>query len=230
MKTIVIFFCSFLMSIGAWAQNVDPQNRDISLRILNKKGRPVKNMVVQSRITGKAGITDKSGLFVFEGISDNDTLSVRLGNNSQVAIPVKGMDYIVVKAASSKYYSYFNQQDGESSGVTVWKSPLSANENVILDVQDMLKQRSYGSLIELLRGQVSGINISSEGSVAPVGGPNSISSTKEPLVVVDGVPVGTLSEANSMVNIYAIKFIEIKKNATSYGVRGAGGVIEISTK
>jgi len=230
MRIIIVFFCTFLMSTFTWAQNVDFQNREISLKILNKKGRPVRNIVVQSKTTGKAGITNHSGICVFWDISDTDTLSLRMNNNSHVVIPVKGMDFIVVKAVSSKYYSYFDQEDGESSGTTVKKEPFSVDDHLILDVPAMLKQQSFSSLVELLRGQVSGIDISSDGSVAPVRGPNSILNQREPLVVMDEVVLGTLAEANTMVNIYTIKTIEILKSATKYGVRGAGGVIVISTR
>ena len=232
MRTVLIFFCSFLMTFVVYAQNDNSQNRDISLQILNKRGRPVKNIVVQSRITGKAGITDNSGLYVFEDISDNDTLSVRLGNNSQVVVPVRGMDYIVVKAISARFYSYFDRQNGDddNNSVTVRKLPMSANDNIVMDVPSMLKQRSYGSLVELLSGQVAGLNISSDGRVAPMGGPNSINNTREPLVVLDGIEIGTLANANSMVSIHSIKTIEVQKNASGYGVRGASGVIVIKTQ
>jgi len=218
------------MNTFTWAQNEDSSNRDISLKILNKKGRPVKNIVVQSKITGKSGITDRSGMYVFRDMSDNDTLSVKMSNNSHVVIPVKDMDLIVVKAVSSKFYSYFDEQQGENNSSTVQKVPLSADDNLILDVPAMLKQQSYSSLVELLRGQVSGIDISSDGRVAPVRGPNSISNQREPLVVLDDVVLGTLAEANSLVSIYAIKTIEIQKSATRYGVRGSGGVILISSQ
>ena len=220
------FMCT---GMNANAQDTVFPNRDISVKILNKKGRPLPNIIVQSR-TGKAGITDRSGLYVFEDMSDNDTLSVRLGNNGQIIIPVKDMDFIMVKAVSARYYSYFNQQDGDDDAVIVRKLPLSASEHLILDVPEMLKQRSYSSLIELLRGQVSGINVSPEGQVTPVGGPNSIINQREPLVLMDGVDMGTLSAANSMVSVYDVKTIEIRKNGAGYGVRGAGGVILIRTQ
>ena len=140
------------------------------------------------------------------------------------------MDFIVVKAVSARYYSYFDQQDCDSDAVTVRKHPLSASDNYILDIPAMLKQRSYGSLTELLSGQVSGINVFSDGRVASVGGPNSIQGNREPLVVVDRVEIGGLSEANNIVNVYAINTIEILKSGAGYGTRGSGGVILITTK
>ena len=61
-------------------------------------------------------------------------------------------------------------------------------------------------------------------------GPASINSSNAPLVVVNGSAIGTLDEANRMVNIYDIATIEVKKNASEWGVRGANGVILIKTR
>jgi len=226
----LLFIVFLFSSTSVIAQETDTQKRDISLKIFNKKGRPVKNVVVQSLLSGKAGITDRSGLFVFENLSDDDTLSVMLTENRQINIPVTGMELIVVKAVSSKLYTYSDKRDGDGNSMTVKVSrPLSSNENTILNVPVMLQQRAYSSLVDLLRGNVSGLNISSDGGVAQVRGPNSIMSGTEPLVVLDGNPLGNLSTANSMVNIYSVKTVEIQKNASGYGVRGANGVIVIKS-
>jgi len=226
----LLLFAFLCKGIDANAQDTDMSKRNISLKVVNKKGKPVRNLVVQSISTGQAGITDSSGEFVFEDMTDSDTLSVRLSNNSHVIIPVKEMDFIIVKALSAKYYSYFDQQDEDNNAMTVTKLPLSTTDNLILDVPSLLKQKTYASLVELLRDHAIGITVSPSGSVAPVRGPNSIQGTKEPLVVVDGVEVGIIAEANNMVSIYSIKNIEINRNGAGYGTRGAGGVILIKTQ
>ena len=208
-STSLLFIVFLFASTSVIAQEMGSPKRDISLKIFDKKGRPVKNVVVQSLSTGKAGITDRSGLFVFENLTDDDTLSVMLTENRQINIPVTGMELIIVKAVSSKFYTYSDQSDGDGNSMTVKVSrPLSSDENTILNVPVMLQQKAYGSLVELLRGNVSGLNISSDGAVAPVRGPNSITSGTEPLVVLDGNPLGSLSTANSMVNIYSVKTVE----------------------
>ena len=232
MRTIIVFFCSFLLCTVVWAQNMDAQNRSITLKVLDKKGRPARNIVVQSIATNKGGVTNRSGLYVFEDMSDNDTISVLLTRNGRVVIPVAGMDSIVVKAVSSKLYSYLDQRGENMTGKI--DRPLASDDNTILDVPAMLRQRAYGSLIDLLNGQVSGLNIttnqnSQERVVAPMRGPTSIQSSSQPLVVLDGNPLGTITTANSMVNIYSIKTTEIQKNASGYGVRGANGVIVITS-
>ena len=235
MRTILTLCFSLFVCVSTWAQDADSPNRDITLKLLNKKGRPVRNIMVQSLLTGQAGFTDRAGIFVFEDLSDNDTLSLQLKRNSHVVIPVAGMDSIVVMERSSKLYGYL---DNMGQDTTVGLELLTTNNNTILDVQAILKQQSYSTLSDLLRGRVSGLNISSStggGDVsgssvnARMGGPNSLTSGTEPLVVLDGVALGTLGTANLSVNIYSVKTIEVQKNASGWGVRGSNGVILITS-
>jgi len=235
MRTLITLCCSFLLCTVAWTQNEDFPTRDISLKILNKKGRPVRNILVESLLTGKAGLTDRAGLFVFDDLSDNDTLSLQLKRSGHIVIPVAGLDSIVVMERSSKLYAYENNQ-GQDMTVNIER--LATNNNPVLDVQAILKQQSYSSLSELLRARVSGLNISSisgSGDVsganvsAMVRGPNSLTGSSEPLVVLDGVVLGTLGAANLSVNIHSVRTIEVQKNASSWGVRGSNGVILITS-
>ena len=239
-STSILFIAFLSTGMNISAQDINSQNRDIYLKILNKKGRPVKNVVVESLNTGQAFISDRSGLIVFKDMTDDDSLSVLLAMNGRVIIPVTGLDSIVIKAISATFYSYTGQQ---GQNVIVTKSPLSTDDHTFLDVPAILKKTSYGTLVELLRGEVPGINVSPTGTnvtynvslpdnpiVSPNRGPTSINSGTEPLVILDGVSLGTFSAANSMVNIHSIISIEIQKNASGYGVRGANGAIVIKTQ
>jgi len=111
------------------------------------------------------------------------------------------------------------------------------------------------SLTEALGGRAAGVDVVT-GSGAPgagskirIRGANSINSSAEPLVVIDGFPVaasaGDLYEGSrmgvsgdrtdllSMINPNDIESIEILKDAAAtsiYGARGANGVILITTK
>jgi len=205
---IVAFLC---VNMDAIAQN--SRNRDISLKVLNKKGRPVEKIVVQSIKTGKAGLTDRYGLFVFAGIADDDTISVRLPKYGDTRIPVTGMDSIVITLRSTAHYSV-NNTDGQS--VIINKN--TQEMNTILNVQEMLKKRSYSSLSQLLQGYISNRGVSS------------VNSSTQPLVVLDGRAVGTIGEANHLINVHDIKTIEIQKDGFQWGARGANGVVIIKTR
>ena len=215
---IIAFLCA---NMDANAQDTNLKDRDISLKILNKKGRPLKKVYAQSLHTGSAGFTDRTGLYVFRDMSDKDTIAVKLPKIGKIGIPVSGMDSIVVTVRSSNNYSYVNRL-GEV--VIVQKERLEPA--TVLDVQEMLKRRPYNSLSDLLRGG----HLAGFGMTGTIRGTNSINSNTEPLVVVDGGQHMTLSEANRTLNVYDIKTIEVIKDGAGWGVYGANGVILVNTK
>ena len=218
-----LLFIAFLCVDGN--VNAQDKNRDISLQVLNKKGRPKDKIFVQSLKTKEGGFTDKSGQFVFKGMADNDTISASVPRFGNFFIPVAGMDMIVVTMRSNSY-SYIDYR-GEVRIVN--KDKIAPTD--ILDVQEMIKRRSYSSLADLLQGQVAGLNVLSTpvGTQVRIRGITSINMSNEPLVVVDGAYM-TFSEANQRVYVNNIVSIEILKDGAGWGVQGATGVIIIKTK
>jgi TonB-linked SusC/RagA family outer membrane protein len=98
----------------------------------------------------------------------------------------------------------------------------------------ILKQQSFSAL-DGLKGKASGVNIFSNsgqpGGAARViiRGMSTISTSSDPLYVVDGV----VMEDFKFINPNDIERIEVLKDASSaaiYGARGANGVIMVSTK
>ena len=231
MKTIhicVIF--SFILSFSAWAQDIDMSMRDVSLKVINKRGRAVNGIIVQSINAGKAGITDRSGLFVFVDMTDNDTISLILPRYGETMIPVAGMDSIVVTLRSARLYSYMNT-DGQNVNVEKNKT----EPNTLLDVPALMKQQHFNSLVDLLQGRVAGLNITQSGGrsgevTTNIRGERSFLLSSEPLVVLDGMPMGTLTEVNAFLNVRDVKTIEVQKGASEWGARGSNGVILIKTK
>ena len=90
---------------------------------------------------------------------------------------------------------------------------------------------------ELLRGRVAGLQVitTATGVSYRLRGQNSILSDQEPLFIVDGVPTSSaqLRSALSGVATEDIRQIDVLKDVAStsiYGIRGAGGVIIITTR
>lgn len=91
-------------------------------------------------------------------------------------------------------------------------------------------------LSEYLR-RVAGVTVQGSGANARVfvrGGVNNLSGGRqEPLFVVNGTPVnGGFSDLHSWLPVQEIQRVKVVKDqdAAIYGVRGANGVIEITTK
>jgi len=242
MKRISIFSLLILMTVAIKAQDIiDSSTRKISLLILAKKERPMSNIIVSSLNTNEAGFTNRSGMYVFADMTDNDTISLVLPRLGEIFIPVARMDSIVVKLRSARrYYYYYVSNEGQSEDFGRRSrnfNQIKTESTDLLDVQEMLSRHTYRSLVELLQG-VAGLTITptsgerGNGFVsANIRGPVSINNGgNEPRVVLDGQMIGTLNVANDMVNIYDIKTIEVQKNATQWGVFGATGVIIIKTR
>ena len=229
MKHLTIFFLLILMTVAVKAQDIGSTKRNIALVIVDKKERPIGNVIVSSLGADKAGITDRSGKFIFADMTDNDTISMILPKYGETLISVGEMDSIVVKLRSVRRFSYMN-----SAGQNVTMRRQHQTEPIdVLDVQAMLSRHTYRSLEDLLQG-VAGLNITPVGAPNEVNvnirGPVSINGSNEPMVVLDGTMIGTLTNANNMINIYEIKTIEVQKNATGWGALGANGVIVIKTR
>lgn len=94
-----------------------------------------------------------------------------------------------------------------------------------------LARSGRSTLIAALAGRVPGLNISgteapgSEGSVN-IRGFKSFTGSNTPLYVVDGMIVETLND----VPIHDIDYVEILKEASFYGSRGANGAIVVYTR
>jgi len=92
----------------------------------------------------------------------------------------------------------------------------------------------YTNLADYLH-KVPGVHVRGSGNNVDIviRGISSFITTNEPLYVIDGVPIGnSYSEANNMVSTDDIDYLQVLKGpeASTYGLRGANGIILIVTK
>ena len=90
---------------------------------------------------------------------------------------------------------------------------------------------AYTTIYDYLEGRVPGVQVRKTGPTSAsilVRGINSINSSTEPLIIVDGVEVGDIS----YINPRDVKSVDVLKDASAaiYGSRGANGVIIITLK
>lgn len=113
-------------------------------------------------------------------------------------------------------------------------SSNSASLDEITD-EDIEQSPAETNLQELLEGRVAGVQVLQQGNgiAVRIRGTSSINGSNEPLYVVDGVPLTTGPGGVLAINPYDVKSIEVLKRASEtayYGVRGANGVILVTTK
>jgi hypothetical protein len=224
-----------LLCLSAWSVSAqEPESpRDVTLKITDRKGRPVSGVVVQSVPQGNGAMTDANGMHVFSGMTDRDSILMMLPRYGETILSVAGMDSIVVAVRNTRQFVYSDQWDQEfTDGYTVNKERNRTQSGTTLDVQEMLKTTHATSISELLQGRVAGLTIQRSPSgetSANIRGQRSFLGSNEPLVVVDGLPLGELSQVDQMIDIRQIKTIDIVKEGSMYGSRGANGVIVVTT-
>jgi len=88
-------------------------------------------------------------------------------------------------------------------------------------------QHSYPNMYEYLKGRVPGLQIGPDNSIT-IRGINSINSSTDPLILLDGTEINDLDAINPN-DVYSVDVLK-DASASIYGVRGANGVILITTK
>lgn len=241
-KLIALLFFSCLLGSHLWAQN-----KTIMGTIKDEKGNPIPHasvMVKGSTIGTKA---DETGNFALQINSSAKTLvvssvnytslDVTIGAKTNIIVVLKSsiidMDEVVVVGYGTKSVKEVTGAIAKISGAKISSEPVA-------------------SIDQALAGKTAGVQIgSSTGTLADrtairVRGINSITSSSQPLVVIDGIPqmdVNNLNGFNSgngtrfdplaLINAADVESIDVLKDAGAavlYGSRASNGVILITTK
>lgn len=219
------------------AQPADSAVRDITLKVVNKKSRPLSGIVVLSTASDAGGLTDAKGSYVFKGLTNKDSLIVMLPEFGRTMIPVADYDSLLVRVRSPRSYSYFDPETNReiNIGYTKIRASDKTSPSSSLNVQELIERSNVSSLYDLLVGRVPGLDIrrgnGASGEIsATMRGTKSFYGSNEPLVILDGIPFDSIEAANAVVNVRDIKTLDVLKDGSIYGSRGANGVIVITTK
>ncbi len=207
------------------------QNRQVSGRVTSATdGSPVTGVSVSVVGSTTATQTDGSGNYSIS-VSNNSVLNfsyigyvsqrVTVGNqvviNVQLVDESEVLDEVIVTAYGTQ------TRESVTGSIATFKA------------QD-LAQVQTGNAIQSLAGKVSGAQIRSttgqpgEAPTVRFRGLGSISSSNDPLYVVDGVPFNGDIASISSQDIEEISFLKDAAANALYGSRGANGVIIITTK
>ena len=130
------------------------------------------------------------------------------------------------------------EDDGEGEAPPERASMVHHANSVSTLDQATLDNMRVGRIEEMLAGRVPGLEVSHTSSgdyTLRIRGRNTLYGSDEPLVVLDGMPLraGGLSRSLAAISPSDVARIEVLKDAGAtafYGVRGANGVILITTK
>lgn len=225
MRAVLLFFIVAVISLGVSAQNVTVKGT-----VKDKTGETVIGAsVVEKGNTSNGTITDIDGNFSLT-VPSNATLVISFVGMKTHEEAVKGKTNINVTMDDDSQaleevvvigYGSVKRKDLTGSVATV-------NSDVLAAVP-------VANATEALQGKMAGVQITTtEGSpdadmTIRVRGGGSITQSNEPLFIVDGFPVESISDIPAS----DIEDITVLKDASStaiYGSRGANGVILVTTK
>ena len=209
---------------------ITQQAKKVSGVVTDSAGEPIPGANVVQKGTTNGTVTDLDGKYTLD-VPNNATLVVSFIGYTTQEVKVGSQSVLNVSLAEEAIglnevvaigYGYVNKKD-----LTGAVSTVSAD--------DMVMGGTVSNAAQALQGKTAGVQVS-QSSKAPGGtisvrvrGSNSISSTNEPLYVVDGFP----SSEGLNINPNDIESMQILKDASAtaiYGARGANGVVLITTK
>ena len=235
-KTYVyLLMCAVLVIVAMplSAQNISSgtANQQITGLVTDDKGEPLIGANVVLKGSSSIGvITDLDGKFSLDAPLQGTLQISYIGFHAQ-EIAINGKNHLTVKLQEDSNtlddvvvvgYGVMKKSDVISSVTTIKTDKMT--KAATLDIGEMLRGRAAG--LKITTSENAGTGGSSN---IQIRGTNSISGGTTPIVVADGVVIGSIND----VNPNDIASVEILKDAAAqaiYGARAANGVILLTTK
>lgn len=230
-KQFCNFLFPFLLIIGfLFPSQLFAQATIVTGKISGSDGSPIEGVTVQVKGAGKGTASDASGNFSLHINDPNATLIISsLGYETQ-AIPLDGRSALTItlngsvakELAQVVVVGYGTQRKIDVTGAV---SHVNG---------DQLAKQPVLTVTQALQGKVAGVQISSSGQPgsAPqviIRGAGSILGGANPLYIIDGIWTGDITNINTS-DIVSVDILKDASACSIYGVRGANGVILITTK
>jgi TonB-linked SusC/RagA family outer membrane protein len=227
---IVFSLLSGFLTTKVYAQNESQNATGAASNIKTLKGKVsdsngdfLPGVTVQIKGTTNGAITNLNGEYTISNVSKKAVVE---------------FSYIGMKSQS------FSVNDKTTINVVLEDDAIGLNEVVAVGYGTQKKRDVIGSVStikskdivnpivtdfnSMLQGKASGVFVS--GGSVRIRGMNSISSSTEPLYVIDGI---VMANAAGLINTNDIETIDVLKDASAtaiYGSRASNGVIMITTK
>jgi len=208
----------------------DLQQKTISGKVSDEDGQPLPGVTVLIKGTSQGTVTKVDGSYDISNVPDGATLQfsfvgmltkeIEVGTQTEINV-ILVMDAIGIEEVVAIGYGIKKKSDVISSVVSV--SAEALNDVPTIDIGEMLKGKAAGVFVTLGDAGPGG------SSNILIRGKNSINGGNNPIVIADGVPVGSIND----INPNDIESMEILKDAAAqaiYGARASNGVILITTK
>lgn len=224
-RTFIVFLFAMFISFELSAQSLEVRGV-----VKDTSGETIIGASVLEKGTTNGVITDFDGQFVLSVSSQNAVLQISYVGYKTEEVSVKGKSALVVTLKEDT--EVLEEVVVVGYGAQKKESVVGAISQV--SSKELLKSPS-GNVSQALAGKISGV-ITSQTSGAPgaddaqiyIRGRASFAGDNQPLILVDGV-----EREFSQISPDDIETISVLKDASAtavYGVRGANGVMLITTK
>ncbi|NDV81890.1 TonB-dependent receptor [Bacteroides sp. 51] len=226
---IFLFLLLFIGNNPLSAQTASG-GKNITGVITDENGEPLigANIIVKSA-SSVGTITDIDGKFSLN-VPSKGTLLISYTGYTNKEVPVDTRNHYLITLAEDQTvldevvvvgYGVMKKSDVISSVTSVKAAEMK--KAVTLDIGEMLRGKAAGVQITTSYAGPGG------GSDIQIRGVNSISGGTAPIIIADGVTVGSINDVNAS----DIESVEVLKDAAAqsiYGARAANGVVLITTK
>lgn len=219
-KFLLSIFSLLLLSLSSYAQHAD--DTPFNGMIVDGDGVGMARVKIALQGSAKRTITDKHGRFGLTNIAADDVLVISIKGQEDILLPVDGRRSLSIKLEGGEIASAEESRELVEAGFRFIKRRETTPAGVILG--EDLRRTNQTDLEAALLSRLPSLSKVNDDIV--VRGSNSINSSSKAMIVVDGTEVQSLTA----VSIHEIETIEVVKNASMYGVRGANGVIVIKTR
>ena len=196
------------------------QSRTIKGHVVDENGEPLIGVTIYAGTNNAAGaISDIDGNF-----------SINAAPGTQLKLSYAGYKTQTATARDGATYKLEPDVQGLEDVVVIGFGAVKKRDltgSVASVKSEAILQTPTSSVASAIQGRITGLDVN--GSDLRIRGNRSINGSNEPLVIIDGVQGGSMSDLNPD----DIESIDVLKDASStaiYGSQGANGVIIITTK
>ena len=230
-KSLFLWMLCLLFSFLTFGKMQAQDIITVSGTIIGVEDRiPLIGVNVLEKGTSNGAMTNFDGEYSFQVSSPDAILVLSYVGYKSLEIPVNGRNTInaelQVDSNSLDEVVVVGYGSVKKSDLTGSVVSISGND---------LTEQAKSSVAETLTGRLAGVQVlSTEGSPDAeinirIRGSGSLTQDSSPLIIVDGFPVGSMSDI-SPTNIESISVLKDASSTAIYGSRGANGVIIITTK
>jgi TonB-dependent starch-binding outer membrane protein SusC len=226
MQNVCIILLFLLIAQLSFSQS----NFKVTGKITNDTGQPVEGATIQVKGANAATVTKSDGTFEINA-PENSTLVVSYVGFLEQEVPLKGQNIVSVSLSplANSLEDVVVVGYGSRKRVEVTGATTSISGENLRSVQTT-------NLTQALQGRLAGVDVTAgsfrpgSGSSVRIRGNRSLSAGNTPLYVVDGFPVSYTIDDMNPADIESIDILKDASATAIYGVRGANGVVQITTR